>query len=166
MFSVTFPSQIENKGFTCLLVQPIFYLQKKTIFEGLKNLIMRYFDLVIPMFVFIFIFYAFIKRNAFKNGTGTVSFTSINAAGLCLIFIAILFVVEYFIVEGMYDSLNSNSLEKISYSTKNTYDKIKICGIIQVILLLFAGIIFLTDDSNSNISERIKKLEKINGIKN
>ena len=60
----------------------------------------------------------------------------------------------------------SNSLEKISYSTKDTYDKIKICGIIQVILLLFAGMIFLIDDSNSNISERIKELEKINGIKN
>jgi len=109
-------------------------------------------------------FYVLKKRNAFKNRT--VSFTSINLAGLFLILIAILFVVEYFLVEGMYDSLNSNSLEKISDSTKDTYDKIKVCGIIQVILLLFAGMIFIIDDSTSNISERISLLEKINGIKN
>jgi len=125
---------------------------------------MSYIDLMISMFIFISMFYVLKKRNAFKNRT--VSFTSINLAGLFLILIAILFVVEYFLVEGMYDSLNSNSLEKISYSTKDTYDKIKVCGIIQVILLLFAGMIFIIDDSTSNISERISLLEKINGIKN
>jgi membrane protein insertase Oxa1/YidC/SpoIIIJ len=71
---------------------------------------MSYIDLMISMFIFISMFYALKKRNAFKNGT--VSFTSINVAGLFLILIAILFVVEYFLVEGMYDSLKSNSFKK------------------------------------------------------
>ena len=137
---------------------------KKTIFEGLKNLIMSYIDIMISMFILILMFYALKKRNAFKKGP--VSFTSINVAGLFLLLIAILFIVEYFLVEGVYDSLNSNSIEKISYSTKDTYDKIKICGIIQVILLLFAGMLFFIHNSTSNISERIKELEKINGVKN
>jgi hypothetical protein len=83
----------------------------------------------------------------------------LRIAGFFLIVIALLFVYEIFLINYSTNNLNLNFLSE----SEKVIDKLKICGTIQILLLLLSGMLMALsgdDDEINEIKKRIAKLEK------
>lgn len=83
----------------------------------------------------------------------------LRIAGFFLIVIALLFVYEIFLINYSTNNLNLNFLSE----SEKVIDKLKICGTIQILLLLLSGMLMALsgdDDEINELKKRISKLEK------